>query len=328
MKVSIIMPTFQQERFIEDALDGIYNQNYKNIELIIVAVYSDTKTWKIVKKLKKRGSVTSVKKIVSNYAHITHQMNLGLFSATGKYMMFHASDDKYCSSGVVREIVNVSTKKEAILVYFGFYFTDYMLHNHKPIVIKDNISDVSFVKRKAMLRFAPLRFSDGGRRTNRVWDDIRQCNDYKNKIAFIKKPMFFYRQHAGEIHRHKRNSQKLFTYVIWGQSEDAMKNHASIKRVSSVKKINRDDYCVYFFEPEACLSMWKKLLFKRLIVHWSKENKKLMSKFSVLPHIHHVCTDVGVLQQIKICNLPNVRYFSSLEEIVNYLNQEIYSFME
>ena len=50
MKVSIIMPVFNGEKYIEYALKSIIDQTYKNIQLILVDGGSNDSTIEIVKK--------------------------------------------------------------------------------------------------------------------------------------------------------------------------------------------------------------------------------------------------------------------------------------
>ena len=51
-KVSIITPTFNSGRFLEETLESIKSQTYKNYELIIIDGKSTDKTLKIINKYK------------------------------------------------------------------------------------------------------------------------------------------------------------------------------------------------------------------------------------------------------------------------------------
>lgn len=48
-KVSVIMPAYNSEKYIKEAIESILNQTYKNFEFIII---DDNSTWKIVKNIK------------------------------------------------------------------------------------------------------------------------------------------------------------------------------------------------------------------------------------------------------------------------------------
>ena len=54
IKVSILMTCFNASRFIEESINSIRNQTYKNWELVIIDDLSTDKTIKIIKKFNDR----------------------------------------------------------------------------------------------------------------------------------------------------------------------------------------------------------------------------------------------------------------------------------
>ena len=52
-KVSIIMTTFNEQKYIKSSIEAILNQTYKNFELIIVDDASTDETCKIIKEISK-----------------------------------------------------------------------------------------------------------------------------------------------------------------------------------------------------------------------------------------------------------------------------------
>ena len=53
-KISIVVPTFNSERFIETCINSILSQNYQNYEVIICDNCSTDNTIKIIKKIIKK----------------------------------------------------------------------------------------------------------------------------------------------------------------------------------------------------------------------------------------------------------------------------------
>ena len=51
MKVSVIIPCFNQERYIQEAIESVINQTYKNIEIICVNDGSSDNSSKIIRNL-------------------------------------------------------------------------------------------------------------------------------------------------------------------------------------------------------------------------------------------------------------------------------------
>jgi|GEM_PF-4043841 len=60
--VSVIVLTFNHERFIEPCLQGILNQDYENMEVIICDDFSEDNTWEIIESIEdERGRIRSVR---------------------------------------------------------------------------------------------------------------------------------------------------------------------------------------------------------------------------------------------------------------------------
>ncbi len=334
MSLSIVMPVFNQARFMNEALSGIYNQTYKQIELIIVLVHGDKDCIKIAKRQKPSKSVKKVKVLFSNYAMITHQHNLGFLSAKGKYMSMHCSDD-FTFPDSYKSMIKLAMYKNAVVVYSGFYFTDYMLKNRKLYAHPGNIPDPALVKRKEFLKYLPERFSEDKYRILRIFEEMQANENYKKRIVFYKKPTFLYRQHKGEIHRHKRFSQKYFSCVSWGSNSELSLFKSGIKSVNSIREIGRDDYCVYFTDPQDCIKYIYKVNkkgiaytnyygFKRLIVHWQQKDVNLISKFLCYPHVHNVTHDANVWKQLILHKIPNAKFVDNPEKMRSYLAEEDY----
>ena len=53
-KISIVLPTFNSENYLQDTLQSILNQNYKNYELIIIDNISIDNTVNIINSYKKK----------------------------------------------------------------------------------------------------------------------------------------------------------------------------------------------------------------------------------------------------------------------------------
>lgn len=100
MKISIITPSFNQADFIERTIQSVLNQNYSNIEHIIMDGGSTDGTIEILKKYSNRIIWKSEKDSGQSDA-----INKGLKMATGDIVAYLNSDDTYESSSF-QKIIN------------------------------------------------------------------------------------------------------------------------------------------------------------------------------------------------------------------------------
>ena len=103
--VSVVIPTYNSEKYIERCLRSIKNQTYKNIEIIVVDKFSKDKTIEIAKKY--------TKKIFKTGPERTVQKNLGIKNSDGKYLMFIDSD-MYLEENVVKECVEICERNKKV----------------------------------------------------------------------------------------------------------------------------------------------------------------------------------------------------------------------
>ena len=83
IKFSIVTPVLNGEKFIEDAIQSITKQIYKNLEYIIVDGESTDKTMEIINKYKDKIS----KIIVSKDKTMYEALEKGFKEATGDYFV-------------------------------------------------------------------------------------------------------------------------------------------------------------------------------------------------------------------------------------------------
>lgn len=113
MKISIITAVFNAENSIEKTIQSVLNQDYSNIEYIIVDGNSTDKTLEIVNKY-----VDKISKIVSEPdAGIYDAINKGIKLATGHYVGILHADDVFAYQGVVSDVANELISKTSDTLY-------------------------------------------------------------------------------------------------------------------------------------------------------------------------------------------------------------------
>ena len=104
MRVSIITPTLNSDRFIKDCIESVKYQSYLDIEHIIVDGGSIDSTLKIIKDYE---NSYNLKLIAGKDNGIYDALNKGIKSATGEIIGILHSDDLYPNNEVIEKIVSI-----------------------------------------------------------------------------------------------------------------------------------------------------------------------------------------------------------------------------
>ena len=89
---SIILPTFNQANFLKKSIESVFNQSYKNWELIIIDNYSSDETEKVINFFKD-SRVRSYK--IRNKNILAKSRNLGIKKSKSDWICFIDSDDTW-----------------------------------------------------------------------------------------------------------------------------------------------------------------------------------------------------------------------------------------
>lgn len=108
-KFSIVIPVYNVEKYIKRTLDNVFNQTYKDFEVIIVNDGCTDKSIELAKNYK-------VKIVNDKHVGVSEARNIGQKYAKGEYLLFLDSDD-YWDEEVLEEI-HKSLKNNPDLVRF------------------------------------------------------------------------------------------------------------------------------------------------------------------------------------------------------------------
>ena len=128
--ISIITVVKNAENTIEKCIKSVLNQNYKNIQYIIIDGNSTDNTKKIIDKYKNKVSLI----ISEDDNGIWDAMNKGIKLAEGEILGFISADDIYYENSL--KIVNKYFVEENIDFLFGTVKKYKLMHGYNPSVIK------------------------------------------------------------------------------------------------------------------------------------------------------------------------------------------------
>ena len=137
--VSIIVPMYKVEKYVERCLDSLINQTFQDIEIICVDDGSPDKSGEIAERyatLDKR-----IKVIHKENAGLGMARNTGICGATGKYVAFVDSDD-YLEKTTIQALIDGATQFNADTVIGGYSRNS----NGKIQIIDNPIAGKKFFK--------------------------------------------------------------------------------------------------------------------------------------------------------------------------------------
>jgi len=120
MKISIITVTYNAVTSIEACVVSVLNQNYPEVEYIVVDGGSSDGTLTVLEKYKHRFASLISEKDEGLY----HALNKGMALATGDVIGILHSDDFYTNTSVLSQYANVFENDACDAVYSDLYYVD------------------------------------------------------------------------------------------------------------------------------------------------------------------------------------------------------------
>lgn len=289
--VTCIMPAFQQAEYMQEAVASILGQSYANLKLLIVSVMGDDATGDMVKDLVDRYP-DRVASVQSHYACIPHQMNLGFSRVTTDYAFLAASDDIWLPD-TCENYVRVAEEANAVVVYPSWYVgtasgaivgvrTD-VPSRFDPVLIEKRcfITDCSLVRTAVFKRFLPMRLESGWFFIYDVWKRVARVHG--DRFVPLGSPAFIYRQHEKSEHETKvATNERKYLPVTIGDAPAMYRDWPAANGRLSNKQI------AYTGDPAALLGKEADVLFRKVLVHWTRETytRALVDALAKRSYIH------------------------------------------
>ena len=128
IKISVVMPVYNKEMYLDKTLKSILTQSYKNFEIIIVNDGSTDNTKKICDEYAKKDSRISVYHIENG--GVSNARNIGLKYVTGEYIQFIDADD-CINEDVFKTYIEILEKEK-----YDIIFTSYNKVDHEDKILK------------------------------------------------------------------------------------------------------------------------------------------------------------------------------------------------
>lgn len=121
-KVSIVVPVYNAEKYLEETVESVRKQTYENWELLLVDDCSSDKSAEVMKRLAERDArIRPVFQPQNGGA--AKARNRGIREAEGSYIAFLDADDIWKTEKLEKELAFLR-EKDAAFVFSGYEFAD------------------------------------------------------------------------------------------------------------------------------------------------------------------------------------------------------------
>ncbi len=265
-KISIIVPLYNAEKYIEQTIEDLITQTYQNIEVIMVNDGSTDKSESIVRKY--AGSDDRIKIIFIENQGPSKARNVGLDLATGDYIRFVDADDRIPRDSMEQLMQPYLDDSELDLVIGNYrsipemgYFTGDKLPTGRVDQAAWVYIFLEYVKtfyfgvpwnklyRRDIIEEKHIRFRE----------DMNWCEDFLFNIEYYNSVRYVYIQNSKD---------GVYQYKICdtGITLNLKNNMAELERIDRL----RYEEARNFFERHACLQQFEQQwelteLYKRLL---------------------------------------------------------------
>ena len=164
MCISVIVPVYNVESYLEECLESIIIQTYSNLEIILVNDGSTDNSGKICDLYNKKDN--RIKVIHKENGGLSSARNEGLKIATGKYISFIDSDDFLLHKNVYSEMINIIERENSDLVHGDAlkYYSDLKKESFNNLKNRGNFigtldSEEFFLMSLNKIIYAPVCFN-------------------------------------------------------------------------------------------------------------------------------------------------------------------------
>lgn len=223
-KVSVIVPVYNVEKYIEKCLESLVNQTLQDIEIIIVNDGSTDGSEEIIRKYLNKYS-EKIKYVTKTNGGLSDARNYGMKYATGDYIAFLDSDD-YVDVTIYEKMYKKAVYENCDFVECDFIWKydnkevkdcGYMYKDKHEMLANARVVAWNKLIKKELIDKLNLEFPKGLR-----YEDVEffyKLIPYINKFGFVKEYLIYYVQRATSI----ANTQNERTKEIFEVLDNVIK---------------------------------------------------------------------------------------------------------
>lgn len=173
-KITVILPVYNSQKFIEQCLNSIVNQSLKDIEIICINDFSQDNSWDIVKNFAQNDSRFVLIENSENKKQ-GYCRNLGVVKAKSPYIHFIDSDDWINDLDFYKNVYEEIVNSDIDIYVFNYY--EY--HNDINILVEDEkckrfpfLYDKFKMDTSLKVKASEIILSEG--HTNTSYDNVKE----------------------------------------------------------------------------------------------------------------------------------------------------------
>ncbi|NJO41671.1 MAG: glycosyltransferase [Cyanobacteria bacterium CRU_2_1] len=210
LRVSVIIPTYNGDRFIAEAIESVLNQTYSNWELILIDDGSTDTTRSIIQSF---CSLKSIRYFFQTNHGVGAARNRGIEQAQGDLIAFLDQDDYFSPEKLAVQVARLAAQPELGMVSSGWQIVN---EQGQPVSVVQPWQGLPTLELKEWVRWKPVFL--GAMLFRKEWlerstfnPDWQQTGDVALvlrlalmgcKAAWVKQAIVGYRQHANNVSRH------------------------------------------------------------------------------------------------------------------------------
>lgn len=213
VKVSVIVPVYNVEKYIDRCLNSLVNQTLNDIEIIVVNDGTKDNSQKIIDEYAKKYK--NVKSFIKKNGGVSSARNFGLIRACGEYVLLVDGDDFVDYSMIEKMYKKAKEEKWDIVVCNMYKFYD----NEKKDIYKCNYGLVDDPIKSYIIgdsgpcsKLIKKSILDKVRFRNIYYEDLDLIPTlvlYTNKIGYIDEELYYYRQIEGSATRQVKFNKRI-----------------------------------------------------------------------------------------------------------------------
>ena len=119
--ISVIVPVYNAESYLQECVDSLLQQTFRDVEFIFVDDGSTDRSVEILEEYRQKDDRIRILRQQNQYAGVAR--NNGMKAAAGKYIIFLDADD-FFEPTMLEEAFNCAEHNSAEIVVFSFYYYD------------------------------------------------------------------------------------------------------------------------------------------------------------------------------------------------------------